>query len=451
MVEFSADIYVLKPRDPARGNGAVLYEVSNRGKKLMLGMFNRATASLDPRTAAQFGDGLLLERGYTLLWLGWQFDVPPGADLMRLYTPVVKGVTGPVRAEIVVDKKVTRHSLADRDHVAYPVADPADPKLTLTVRDTANGRRRPVPRGAWRIVDGTAIEMAAGFEPGRLYELVYTSRDPAVAGLGPAAVRDTIAFLKYGGNDATMFGEHRRYIKRAYGFGISQSGRFLRTFLYYGFNRDEKGRKVFDGLLAHVAGGGRGSFNHRFAQPSRDGHPFFNLFYPTDIFPFTDLEETDPETGLKDGILTHNTPPEARPKIFYTNSSYEYYGRAASLTHTTPDGTKDFAIPADTRIYLFAGGQHGPASFPPARGGAQSAGEPQPLHLVHARAAGRHGRLGARGQSAAAFAIPPASGSRRSCRSMPRASRRFPEWPSQRASRPRGGWITARVSRPRAS
>ncbi len=378
LVEFSSDIYVLKPRDPARGNGAVLYEVSNRGKKRALDMFNRAASSMDPRTAAHFGDGLLLERGYTLLWLGWQFDVPPGADLMRLYAPVLKGVRGPVRAEIVVDEKVTRHSLADRDHVAYPVADPADPKLTLTVRDTAYGPRRPVPRSAWRIVDGTAIEMPGGFEPGRLYELVYTSRDPAVAGLGPAAVRDAIAFLKYGGNDATMLGDHRRYIKRAYGFGISQSGRFLRTFLYYGFNRDEEGRKVFDGVLAHVAGGGRGSFNHRFAQPSRDGHPFFNILYPTDVFPFTDLEEADPQTGLKDGILTHNTPPEARPKIFYTNSSYEYYGRAVSLIHTTPDGAKDFPIPPGTRIYFFAGGQHGPAAFPPARNGTQAPANPNP-------------------------------------------------------------------------
>lgn len=378
MVEFSADLYVLKPRDPARGNGAALYEVSNRGRKGMLAMFNRAAGSLDPRAPDHFGDGLLLERGYLLVWLGWQFDVPPGENLMRLYAPRVRGLAGPVRAEIVVDRKTTRHSLADRNQVAYPAADPGDPKLALTVRDTANGPRRPVPRGAWRMVDRTVIEMPAGFEPGRIYELVYTARDPAVAGLGPAAVRDIVAFLKYGGNNVTMLGEHRRYIKRAYGFGVSQSGRFLRTFLYHGFNRDEKGRKVFDGVLAHVAGGGRGSFNHRFAQPSRDGHPFFNLFYPTDIFPFTDLEETDPETGLKDGILTHATPPEARPKIFYTNSSYEYYGRAAALTHTTPDGARDFAIPGDTRIYLFAGGQHGPASFPPARGGTGNPLNPNP-------------------------------------------------------------------------
>lgn len=385
LVEFSADIYVLKPRDPARGNGAALYEVSNRGRKHMLAIFNRAEASLDPRAPAHFGDGLLMERGYLLFWLGWQFDVPRDQQLVRLYPPVVKGVTGLVRAEIVVDKKTTRHSLADRNHIAYPVENPDDPKLALTVRDTATGPRRTVPRGSWRIVDRTAIEMPAGFELGRLYELVYTSRDPAVVGLGPAAVRDMISFLKHGGNGVTMLGDHRRYIKRAHAFGLSQSGRFLRTFLYHGFNRDEKGRKVFDGMMVHVAGAGRGSFNHRFAQASRDAHPFYNLLYPTDIFPFTDLEETDPETGARDGILTHSTPPEARPKIFYTNSSYEYYGRAASLTHTTPDGTADFDLPASTRMYLFAGSQHAPASFPPARAGTQALPNPNPF-LIPMRA-----------------------------------------------------------------
>jgi hypothetical protein len=379
LVEFSSDIYVLKPRDPRQGNGAVLYEVSNRGGKGMLSMFNRASGSPDPRTAAHFGDGFLMQQGYLLVWLGWQFDVPREAGRMRLYTPQVKGVTGLVRSEIVVNSKTTTESLADRNHVPYPVLNPQDPKLTLTVRDRADGPRRTVPRAEWRIEERSRIVMPAGFEPGRIYELVYTSSDPALVGLGPAAVRDLMSFLKYGGNDVTVLGDHRRYIKRAYGFGVSQSGRFLRTFLYYGFNRDEKERKVFDGVLAHVAGAGRGSFNHRFAQPSRDGHPFFNIFYPTDIFPFSDLEQTDPETGLADGILSHNTPAAAVPKIFYTNSSYEYYGRAASLIHTSLDGKRDAPIPPTTRIYLFAGGQHGPAAFPPRRGAARNLPNPNPF------------------------------------------------------------------------
>jgi hypothetical protein len=154
-------------------------------------------------------------------------------------------------------------------------------------------------------------------------------------------------------------------ITRATAFGISQSGRFLRTYLYYGFNRSEDNRKVFDGVIAQVAGAGRGSFNHRFAQPSRDGHPFINFFYPTDIFPFTDVAQRDPETGLTDGLLTHAGSPELLPKIFYTNSEYEYWGRAASLIHTTVDGTADAPLMDNVRIYLLAAGQHGPGAFPP--------------------------------------------------------------------------------------
>jgi len=371
LVEFSSDLYVLKPRDPARGNGAVLFEVSNRGTKGMLSMYNRAAGSLDPRTQEQFGDSFLLERGYTLVWLGWQFDVPHRDGLMRLYAPVARDgdrpITGLVRAEFVPDQKETRHSLADREHIPYPPVNPDDPQLVLTVRDWREGARRTVPRADWRIEDRTHVVMPSGFEAGKIYEVVYTARDPVLVGLGPTAVRDFISFLKYGGNDVTPLGDSKQFVKRAYGFGISQSGRFLRTFLYYGFNRDEHDRRVFDGVLPHVAGAARGSFNFRFAQPSRDAHPFFNMFYPTDIFPFTDLEETDPETGLTDGLLVRATRDQVVPKIFYTNSAYEYWGRSASLIHIAIDGQRDAPIPETTRIYFLAGGQHGPASFPPAR------------------------------------------------------------------------------------
>jgi hypothetical protein len=371
LVEFSADLYVLKPRNPARGNKAVLFEVSNRGTKGMLGMYDRAAGSLDPRSAEQFGDGFLLDRGLTLVWLGWQFDVPRRDGLMRLYAPVAReggrSITGLVRAEFVPDQKETSHSLADRDHIPYSPVNPDDPKLTLTVRDWREGERRTVPRADWHIENGTHIAMPAGFQPGKIYELVYTAQNPVLVGLGPVAVRDMISFLKYGAADDTVLGDQKDYLKRAYGFGISQSGRFLRTFLYYGFNRDEHDRRVFDGVLSHVAGAGLGSFNFRFAQPSRDAHPFMNMFYPTDIFPFTDLPETDPATGLTGGVLVRATKDAVVPKIFYSNSSYEYWGRSASLIHITIDGQKDAEIPETTRIYFLTGGQHGPAAFPPPR------------------------------------------------------------------------------------
>ena len=227
--------------------------------------------------------------------------------------------------------------------------------------------------GSWT---ETRVYLPAGFQPGKIYEVVYKSQDPPVVGVGPAAVRDVISHLKYGSStSADALSIPAGSIQRAIAFGVSQSGRFLRTYLYYGFNEDERNRKVFDGVMAHVAGGGRGSFNLRFAQPSRDGHPFLNKFYPTDIFPFTDNVQTDPQTGDKDGLLLR-VKPETMPKIFYTNSSYEYWGRAASLIHTSLDGRTDAPLVDNTRIYMFAGGQHGPAAFPARRSIGQQMNNP---------------------------------------------------------------------------
>src|SRR5881394_293809 len=339
-VEFSADFFLLKPTRIDRGNGAVLYEVSNRGGKGMLGFFDHASASLDPTTAADLGDGFLLRQGFTLLWVGWQFDPPQRAGLVRVYPPVAtlrepqgrpepgRGTTengtpirGVVRSDFVVTEREADHSLADRDHAAYAVLDPESPDNVMTVRDSVEGPRRIVPRSQWgfaradgakSVVDATRVYMAAKFEPGKIYEVVYTAQNPPLVGLGPAAIRDVVSMLKY--KSAETWSIPAGSIQRALAFGISQSGRFLRTYLYYGFNRDESNRKVFDGVIAQVAGAGRGSFNHRFAQPSRDGHPYINFFYPTDIFPFTDVAQKDPESGITDGLLTHAGMPELLPK-----------------------------------------------------------------------------------------------------------------------------------------
>lgn len=369
-VEFSSDFYILKPTDIRKGNGSVLFEVSNRGGKGMVGFFNHAEASLDPIESAQMGDGFLMRQGFTLMWIGWQFDVPDRPGLVRVYAPVAsdggRAIRGVVRSDFVVTERESDHSLADRDHQAYAVADPNAADNVMTVRDSVDGPRRIVPRDAWGFTAaGTRVFLNAKFEPHKIYEVVYTAENPPVVGVGPAAIRDAIAMVKYGSPDAWSIPAGA--ITRATAFGISQSGRFLRTFLYYGFNRDESNRKVFDGVIAHVAGAGRGSFNHRFAQPSRDGHPYLNFFYPTDIFPFTDAEQTDPESGTTDGLMTHATPPELRPKVFYTNADYEYWGRAASLIHTALDGQSDAILMDNVRIYLLASGQHGPAPFPPAR------------------------------------------------------------------------------------
>ena len=345
LVEFSADVYVLKPRDPAKGNRTALFEISNRGGRGMLGMFDNS-------------DNFLFEQGFTLVWIGWEFDVP--GDGLKLYAPTATNdgaaITGLVRSEWIGSEKTTRISLGDRSLIGYPVADPGDHANIMYVRERADSPRHTIARSEWTFdADARHVSMPAGFAPGNIYEVVYKAKDPVLVGLGPAAVRDFASFLKHGGPE-TLLNDQQYHLKRALGFGTSQSGRFLRTFLYEGFNADEKGQRVFDGVWAHVAGAGRGGFNFRFAQPSRDGHPFLNIQYPVDIPPYNDEE-----------LLAKTREQKTTPKIFYTNGSYEYWGRAASLIHTTPDGKSDAAPAPDTRIYFLAGTQHGPGSFPPSR------------------------------------------------------------------------------------
>jgi hypothetical protein len=354
LVEFSADIYVLKPRDPAKGNGTVLFDVVNRGNKTILSAFQNASGNL--------GDGWLMTQGYTLVWTGWQFDVPQDKNLLRVYPAIAEGVEATIRSEFVPTERTRSMSLGDRNMQPYPAAGP----LTLTVRDTRDGKPQTITRG-WKLnAQKTGIEMDSGFAPWQIYEAIYTTKNPPAAGLGLAAIRDFISFLRYERRGEILLGDQARFLKRSIAFGTSQSGRLLRQFLHDGFNEDEKQRIVFDGVWANVAGGGRGSFNIRGAQPSRDGHPTFNFFYPSDIYPFTDIPYRDPETKRDEGLLNN---VKKLPKIFYTNGSYEYWGRSAALIHITPDGARDAALPDSTRIYFVAGSQHGPGRLPPLKNG----------------------------------------------------------------------------------
>lgn len=374
-VEYSSDFYILRPRDPAKGNHTVLFEVVNRGRKGTLEMFHFTKAANDLRGQKDFGDDFLLERGYTLAWLGWQFDVPDDKTLLRLYPAVVKGITGLVRSEFVPSSHVTSFPLADRNHKPYAVIEPNDASVNLTVRERSESSRTVIPRTQWKF-NGANVEMSSGFEPGKFYEVVYKSQDPPVVGLGLAAVRDFMSYLKYGGSATGALADEHSHIKRTIGFGTSQSGRFLRTLLYFGMNADEQGRQVFDAVWAHVAGAGRGSFNHRFAQPSRDGHMMLNTLYPTDLFPFSDLPQTDTDTRLTEGLLDRARSAKVVPKIFYTNGSYEYWGRGAALIHITLDGRRDMEIPDTTRIYFLTGTQHTYGTFPSGRGNTQNFANP---------------------------------------------------------------------------
>ncbi len=371
-VEFSADFHLLKPKDVAAGNGTVLLDVMNRGRKRILRYFNAAPAVNDPRTEADFGDGFLMRQGFTLLYVGWQFDVPVQPGLMRAYVPVATDggdpIEGLVRSDFVVRQPAFDHSLGDRGHVPYAVVNPDDSRNVLTARDAPAGARTVIPRDQWQfgrlddgrmVADPTRVYLSGGFEPGRIYEVVFVSKDPPIAGLGLAAMRDAVSTLKYDGVDA--LGIPAGGLERAIAFGDSQAGRYLRTFVHDGFNADERQRKVFDGLIPHTGSNARGSFNHRFAQPSRAVDASY--FYPGDQFPFSDVMQTDPVTHVEDSLLAR-VVPGTTPRIFFTNTSTEYWRLPTALIHTSVDGTTDVP-PADTsRIYFLAGTQHVPATLP---------------------------------------------------------------------------------------
>ena len=365
-VESSADFYMLKPVDPRHGNGRLFYEVGNRGGKSILVNFQKATGSPDPTTEAEFGDGALMRQGFTLLWMGWQWDVPERAGVMRMEMPTATDngtrITGLVRGNFILNARADTAPVADRNHKAYAPIDPNSPDNVMTVRDEPIARGQLIPRSKWRFVDGLTVTLDGGFEPGRIYDVVYRTADPKVVGVGLSGARDLISFLKYDSSaDNPMPG-----LRYAIGWGVSQSGRYLRHFLYQGFNEDESGRRVFDGVFDQVGGAGRGSFNHRFGQASRDALQYFNILFPVDLFPFTDGPETDPESGAIDSLLGRAEKTGTAPKVFHLLTNSEYFNRAGSLVHMDPTGSKDADLPANTRVYMIASAPHGPGPFPPA-------------------------------------------------------------------------------------
>lgn len=373
-VEFAADFIAVRPKDVRKANGSMILESPNRGRGRIISLVDTGDWDL----ANNAGDAWLLRNGYSIVTLGWQWDAV-GDQALRLYAPIAKDhgrtITGLLRGDLMLSKAMDEiplghFMLGNIGGSEYPVAAPDDPRNTLTVRNARDAKRALIARTQWQFaqtVDGKLvpsdrhIHLRGGFQPGKLYEYVYVVADPVVAGLGFAAFRDFAAYAKHAA-DAVVPAQ------RVYGQGISQNGRFLRDFAYQGFNADEDGRIALDGMLAHVAGAGRGNFNYRFAQPSRDAQPTSSVFYPTDVFPFTDRDERDPVTGAAGGLLDRAIAAHVVPKIFLSNTSYEYWGRAASLISTTADGQHDMTISPNVRIYHLTGLQHFTGPFPPARG-----------------------------------------------------------------------------------
>jgi hypothetical protein len=371
LVRFAADVRILTPVDSQRGNHRLLFDVPNRGNRVALWLFNHAPHPAVPSAPLDPGNGFLMRHGYTVVWCGWQHDVPAVDGLMRIRVPEAQSADGPISGKILVKFQPNAPSqvqlLSDRLHCPYPATNLDDPDATLLVRDTDEAPPQVIPRMQWSfatledgkvVPNASHIYLASGFVPGKRYQVIYTTTGAPVIGLGLLTTRDIVAFLRYGtaqeGNPCA--GD----VRHAYVFGASQSGRYLRQFLYLGLNEDEHERLVFDGLLVHIAGGTRGGdFNQRFGQPSSTLHPSMS-----NMFPFTDTAQTDPETGRTDGLLERLVARQKLPKIFFTNSSTEYWRGDASLAHTDVQGTRDVPPSASVRMYHYAGTQHASGTLP---------------------------------------------------------------------------------------
>ena len=350
-VEFSADVVLLMPT--AGGNGVTLIDVVNRGA-----MVTPRLARAGNGNDREFGDGFLLKQGFAVVALGWEFDTPRNNRQLTLDAPIAtdngRSISGIVRATFVPDRADASITLTSRDSAFYPPDDPAGAESVLTVRDSYQAAPTVIPRDQWQLTKD-AVTLTGGFAPGRVYELAYRAVNPRVGGVGLLALRDTASWLKHAG-DAPI------RTPRVYAMGVSQTGRVLRDFLYHGCNTDERGRQVFDAMLIHIAGASRIDLNQRWALPTSVGS------YSATSFPFADGRQRDPISGVTEGQLDNPRARTNQPRIFYTNTGVEYWGgaRAAALLHTSVDGTRDVAPPANVRIYFLAGSQHGPGAFPPA-------------------------------------------------------------------------------------
>ena len=427
-VEYWSDFCILKPLNMARGNGIIFYDAPNRGGKRILAFLNDAPQSNNPSTLEDSGNGFLMRQGYTIAWCGWQGDLMPQKNWLVMRAPVATDngneIVRKVRTEIVVDERgVKSQPLSGDERVkSYEAASLDKSGCSLTLREKSYGPRIPVPSSQWEYAicikdsrtgketvkpSANDLYLHAGFKPGYIYEFIYAAKNPLVLGLGFAVVRDLVSFLRYEMKDATgkpnplatakqtvpfirsrfdgpplylprSRGENKRggttAIRSVYGWGRSQSGRFLRDFVYHGFNEDESRRKVFDAIAPHVAGGGRLFLNYEFARPVTSSQQHTNQLEP-ELFPHAYNVLKDAQTGKWDGILKR---PKTDPYVFHTQTSTEYWQKRGCLAHTDGKG-RDVTLPERVRIYVIASAQHNsPFGSEPEKDGTQHLVNPLP-------------------------------------------------------------------------
>ncbi|MBU8869595.1 MAG: tetratricopeptide repeat protein [Gemmatimonadales bacterium] len=362
-VEFTTEFELYQPINPGRGNGRLFYFVNNRGNRHGAGFFS-----------AELEYNWLWDQGFSYLWCGWACDVIESNRKLNIRVPAAtrdgQPIVGRVYAEMISysNSDVPSLPLTWGGSIARPAVSLDNTGAVLTRHRYSDDERETIPNDAWSfaqvengeiIPDSGHIHVYDGIQPGWLYELVYTSQNPPLTGLGMAAIRDVVSFFRYEVTDeATQPNPLAGHVEYAYSWGHSQSGRLLNHFVWQGFNSDEAGRKVFDGVMPNCPGAGKGQFNSRFAQTTRHGSHLEDNLYPVDFFPFAFEEQTDPVTGETGDALELAREQGNVPKMMIINSATDYWTRAASLLHTDVEGMRDADIDLSVRIYSVAGIAH---------------------------------------------------------------------------------------------
>jgi hypothetical protein len=370
MVEYSTDVHILAPIDRRRGNGRMYYDVVNRGNKTH-GDFN-GVGNNDPTTAADAGTGFLMRRGYTMVFAGWEDDrvVAPTNNRATAKLPLATNSDGSPIVEDTITEHIFDTSSGNTFTLPYRAADLDESKARMLVRNHSRYVGGPlvdrveVPTDVWSYVDDKTVMIdrthpfiTSTYDAGAAYEFIYPARDPIVLGVGMAAVRDVVSFLRH---ETSSENPLRGSIRYALAHGSSQSGRFLKGFTYWGFNEDEDGRKVFDGILPKISGAHAIPSNDRFGDTNATGRSYQRHLTHKLEFPFTYDVRHDPLSGLTDGIFARCQRTRTCPKVIHMDGGNEVYLKAMSLVTTDGLG-HDIRLPDNVRVYLISSTQHGPS------------------------------------------------------------------------------------------
>jgi Alpha/beta hydrolase domain len=377
-VSYSTDFQILRPIDRTKGNKRLLYEITNRGRTNALETLNDSKTGNDTTTSGDAGNGFLMRNGYVLLETGWDFSAPRNGKLFTATVPVAKNpdgsaITGPNTEEFVIDKGPT----AAARRLTYPAASADKSKASLTVRRNYADAPIPVPASGWDYVDAklNAVKLTSGdfggpgsFGSTALYEFTYVAKDPVVASLGLAAIRDIATYLRNAetddkGTPNPLAGD----VSYIYSFCSSQPCRTMHDYVQLGFNQPERAAgavpPAFDGILNWKAGGSGLFINYRFSQPVRTHRQHIARWTPEYQFPFADQMLTDTVTGKTDSRLRRCEATATCPKTFEANSSNEYWAKAASMMQTDSLG-HDLGGVANVRYYLLSSLPHGGGNGP---------------------------------------------------------------------------------------